>query len=188
MNRILVKVMHSMHTTLLYSLEALQEVVQWERVLTLQSRDGSFLSSPSFTAIAYMKTGDEKCLSYLTNTVRRFKDHAPCQYPIDLLECLWAVDTIHRLGIDHHFRNEISNVLDYVYRFDIYSRGTYIYSAVHGLNPSFCKAGCAPYNDLQICDNDDFLEGVNMDDVSLTFEKSEELLSPMLNVIQDNFK
>ncbi|KAJ8616567.1 hypothetical protein MRB53_035939 [Persea americana] len=29
---------------------------------------------------------------------------------------------------------------------------------------------------------------VNMDDVGLTFEKSEELLSPMLNVIQDNFK
>ncbi|XXG49342.1 hypothetical protein AAC387_Pa02g3554 [Persea americana] len=49
-------------------------------------------------------------------------------------------------------------------------------------------AGCAPYNDLQTCDNDDFLEVVNMDDVGLTFEKSEELLSPMLNVIQDNFK
>ncbi|KAJ8636074.1 hypothetical protein MRB53_010341 [Persea americana] len=29
---------------------------------------------------------------------------------------------------------------------------------------------------------------VNMDDVGLTFEKSEELLLPMLNVIQDNFK
>ena len=50
------------------------------------------------------------------------------------------------------------------------------------------QAGCAPYNHLQICDNDDFLEGVNMDDVGLTFEKSEDLLSPMLNVIQDSFK
>ncbi|XXG69121.1 hypothetical protein AAC387_Pa06g2063 [Persea americana] len=50
------------------------------------------------------------------------------------------------------------------------------------------QAGYAPYNHLQISANDDFLEGVNMDDVGMAFEKSEDLLSPMLNVIQDSFK
>jgi len=67
--------MHSVHTTLLYSLEALQEVVQWEKILNLQSRDGSFSSSPSSTAMAYIKTGDKKCLEFLTYIVTRFGDH-----------------------------------------------------------------------------------------------------------------
>jgi len=63
--------MHSVHTTMLYSLEGLQEVVQWNKILKLQSPDGSFLSSPAATAVAYMKTGDSKCLEYLTYIVRR---------------------------------------------------------------------------------------------------------------------
>nr|CAD1838310.1 unnamed protein product [Ananas comosus var. bracteatus] len=114
--RIPLEVMHSVHTTMLYNLEALQEVVQWERILKLLSRDGSFLSSPASTAVAYMKTGDKKCLEFLTFVVNRFGDNAPCQYPIDLLERIWAIDTIQRLGIDHHFRKEIYDTLDYVYR------------------------------------------------------------------------
>ncbi|WOL20371.1 Bifunctional levopimaradiene synthase, chloroplastic [Canna indica] len=115
-SRIPVQVMHSVHTTLLYTLEAFQEVVQWEKILKLQSADGSFLSSPSATAVVYMKTGDNKCLEFLTNVVNRFGDNVPTQYPIDLLERIWAIDTIQRLGIDHHFTKEIMDTLDYVYR------------------------------------------------------------------------
>lgn len=37
------------------------------------------------------------------------------------------------------------------------------------------QAGCSPFNDLQICDNGDFCEGFNMDDVGLCFEKSDEV-------------
>ncbi|ONK80943.1 uncharacterized protein A4U43_C01F23540 [Asparagus officinalis] len=102
--------MHSVHTTLLYSVEALQEIVQWKRILKLQSPDGSSLSSPAITAVAYMKTGDSKSLEYLTNIVQRFRDHAPSQYPIDLVERIWAIDTIEILGI-HHFKQDI-NLLD----------------------------------------------------------------------------
>lgn len=65
--------MHSVHTTLLYTLESLQEAVQWEKILKLQSTDGSFLSSPAATAVAYMRTGDKKCLDFLTNIVTRFR-------------------------------------------------------------------------------------------------------------------
>ncbi|KAJ3692495.1 hypothetical protein LUZ60_012845 [Juncus effusus] len=115
MKRIPIEVMHSVHTTLLYNLEGLQDVVQWNRILNLQSRDGSFLSGPAATAVAYMHTKDKKCLEFLTFVVNRFGDSVPCQYPIDLLERIWAVDAIQRLGIDHHFSAEISDVLDYVY-------------------------------------------------------------------------
>ncbi|KAH7652057.1 Neoabietadiene synthase protein [Dioscorea alata] len=107
---------HAIHTTLLYSLEALQDVVQWDKILKLQCGNGSFLNSPSATAAAYMMTGDTKCLEFLTFIVNHFDDHAPCVYPIDIFDRIWMVDTIHRLGIDRHFGEEISDVLDYVYR------------------------------------------------------------------------
>eukprot|EP00253_Pinus_taeda_P014647 PITA_14647 len=35
----------------------------------------------------------------------------------DLLEQLWMVDSVERLGIDRHFRNEIKSALDYVYSY-----------------------------------------------------------------------
>jgi len=34
----------------------------------------------------------------------------------DLIQHLWMVDSIERLGIDMHFINEIKSDLDYVYR------------------------------------------------------------------------
>eukprot|EP01018_Ginkgo_biloba_P005364 Gb_14808 [translate_table: standard] len=40
----------------------------------------------------------------------------PCHYPLDLLERLWAVDTVDCLGIDRYFKKEIKESLDYVYR------------------------------------------------------------------------
>ncbi|PKU86965.1 Levopimaradiene synthase, chloroplastic [Dendrobium catenatum] len=114
--RIPVEVMHSVHTTMLHSLEALQELVQWDRILKLQSSNGSFADSPSATVAAYLNSHDKKCLEYLTNIVKRFEDHVPFAYPVDIFERNWMVDTIQRLGIDHHFHEEISNTLNYLYR------------------------------------------------------------------------
>lgn len=34
----------------------------------------------------------------------------------DLIQRLLMVDTVERLGIDRHFKNEIKSALDYVYR------------------------------------------------------------------------
>jgi len=34
----------------------------------------------------------------------------------DLIQRLWMVDSVERLGIDRHFENEIESALDYVYR------------------------------------------------------------------------
>ena len=34
----------------------------------------------------------------------------------DLIQRLWMVDSVERLGIDRHFKKEIKSALDYVYR------------------------------------------------------------------------
>ena len=45
----------------------------------------------------------------------KFVIAVPCHYPLDLFERLWVVDTVERLGIDRHFKEEIKEALDYVY-------------------------------------------------------------------------
>ncbi|KAH9317858.1 hypothetical protein KI387_019627 [Taxus chinensis] len=117
LKKIPVNVIHAIPTTILYSLEGLQEIIDWEKIMKLQSKDGSFLSSPASTAAVFMRTGDRKCLDFLSFVLNKFADHVPCHYPLDLFERLWAVDTVERLGIDRHFKNEIKESLDYVYRY-----------------------------------------------------------------------
>nr|AFE61356.1 copalyl diphosphate synthase [Taiwania cryptomerioides] len=110
-------VVHAIPTTILYSLEGLQEIIDWDKIMKLQSKDGSFLSSPASTAAVFMRTGDKKCLDFLNFVLDKFNDHAPCHYPLDLFERIWVVDTVQRLGIDRHFKDEIKEALDYVYSY-----------------------------------------------------------------------
>lgn len=63
--------MHRVPTTLLHSLEGMPGL-DWSWLLHLQSKDGSFLFSPSSTAYALMQTGDKKCLAYLQKAVDKF--------------------------------------------------------------------------------------------------------------------
>nr|3S9V_A Chain A, Abietadiene synthase, chloroplastic [Abies grandis]3S9V_B Chain B, Abietadiene synthase, chloroplastic [Abies grandis]3S9V_C Chain C, Abietadiene synthase, chloroplastic [Abies grandis]3S9V_D Chain D, Abietadiene synthase, chloroplastic [Abies grandis] len=115
LKRIPTDVLYALPTTLLYSLEGLQEIVDWQKIMKLQSKDGSFLSSPASTAAVFMRTGNKKCLDFLNFVLKKFGNHVPCHYPLDLFERLWAVDTVERLGIDRHFKEEIKEALDYVY-------------------------------------------------------------------------
>nr|QWV53997.1 copalyl diphosphate synthase-like 1 [Chamaecyparis formosensis] len=117
LKKIPLNVVHTIPTTILYSLEGLQEIIDWDKIMKLQSKDGSFLSSPASTAAVFMRTGDKKCLDFLSFVLNKFQDHAPCHYPLDLFERLWAVDTCQRLGIDRHFKDEIKETLDYVYSY-----------------------------------------------------------------------
>ncbi|KAH9301878.1 hypothetical protein KI387_013461, partial [Taxus chinensis] len=70
-----VNVIHAIPTTILYSLEGLQEIIDWEKIMKLQSKDGSFLSSPASTAAVFMRTGDRKCLDFLSFVLNKFADH-----------------------------------------------------------------------------------------------------------------
>ncbi|KAJ7553191.1 hypothetical protein O6H91_06G087400 [Diphasiastrum complanatum] len=108
---------HTHPTTILYSLEGLQSLVDWNRILNFQSKDGSFLSSPASTACVLMHTGNQKCLDFLNSVLPRFNNAVPSHYPLDLFERLWAVDGLMRLGIDRFFQKEINEALDYVYRY-----------------------------------------------------------------------
>eukprot|EP01018_Ginkgo_biloba_P029167 Gb_39147 [translate_table: standard] len=108
---------HSPPTLLLYSLEGVQDMINWNKILELECKDDSFLGSPSSTACVLMHTRDDKCLGFLTRILSKFDNCVPCVYPIDLLQCLLMVDNVERLGIDRHFQKEIKVVLDYVYRY-----------------------------------------------------------------------
>lgn len=64
-------ILHQMPTTLLHSLEGMPGLM-WQKLLKLQSEDGSFLFSPSSTAFALQQTKDHNCLKYLTNHLNKF--------------------------------------------------------------------------------------------------------------------
>ncbi|GMH02665.1 hypothetical protein Nepgr_004504 [Nepenthes gracilis] len=90
--------------------------LDWERLLKLQSQDGSFLFSPASTAYALAQSRDLNCLRYLENTLKRFKG-VPNVYPVDLFERIWAIDRLQRLGICRYFKHEIKECIKYVYRY-----------------------------------------------------------------------
>lgn len=108
-------VLHAMPTTLLHSIEGMEDL-DWEMLLKLRCVDGSFHCSPAATASALQQTGDKKCLEYLEGIIKKFNGGVPCIYPLDVYERLWAVDRLTRLGIDRHFRSEVVECLEFVYR------------------------------------------------------------------------
>lgn len=116
MKKIPRELMHKVTTTLLYSLEGLEDL-DWPRLLKLQSADGSFFTSPSSTAFAFMQTNDHNCLKFITNVVQKLNGGASDSYPVDIFVRLWAVDRLQRLGISRFFESEIKDCLSYVYRF-----------------------------------------------------------------------
>ncbi|XP_068652778.1 ent-copalyl diphosphate synthase 1-like [Aristolochia californica] len=116
LGRIPMEMLHKVPTTLLHSLEGMPNL-DWQKLLKLQSQDGSFLFSPSSTAFALKQARDPKCLSYIQRMVERFKGGVPSVYPVDLFEHIWAVDRLERLGISRHFEKEVTDCLDYTYRY-----------------------------------------------------------------------
>ncbi|KAG6557324.1 hypothetical protein Mapa_001252 [Marchantia paleacea] len=117
------QLLYSSPTTILYSLEGVRDIIDWEQVLQFQQDDGSLLASPASTACAYLHTGNKKCLQYLSSVVQGFDHAAPSQYPLEIFERLWVVDRLERLGIARHFQSEIRTCLDYVYK--LFSRSSH---------------------------------------------------------------
>ncbi|KAI7728382.1 hypothetical protein M8C21_009459, partial [Ambrosia artemisiifolia] len=109
-------IVHKIPTIMLYSLEGMKDL-EWDKLLKLQSENGSFLFSPAATAFAFMQTKDQKCLAYLTNLVAKFQGGVPNAYPVDMYERIWSVDRLQRLGIARYFGPEIKDCLTYIYRY-----------------------------------------------------------------------
>nr|ATD12165.1 (+)-copalyl diphosphate synthase [Marrubium vulgare] len=116
MKRIPLEMMHKVPTSLLFSLEGLENL-EWDKLLKLQSADGSFLTSPSSTAYAFMQTKDGKCFQFIKNTVETFNGGAPHTYPVDVFGRLWAVDRLQRLGTSRFFEAEIADLLSHIHKF-----------------------------------------------------------------------
>ncbi|MED6149244.1 Gly-Xaa carboxypeptidase [Stylosanthes scabra] len=112
--------LHKVPTSLLYSLEGIMVNLDWKQLLKLQSKDGSFLFSPSSTAYAYMQTKDENALKYLDKTVKSCNGAVPISYPIDFFERSWVIDRLERLGISRYFQLEIKDFMNYLSRYWTY--------------------------------------------------------------------
>ncbi|CAN0830486.1 (-)-kolavenyl diphosphate synthase TPS14, chloroplastic [Linum grandiflorum] len=110
------EILHNYPTTLLHSLEGMPEL-DWDKLLKLQSSDGSFLFSPAATACALAQTNDQKCLGYLSKMVQKFRGGVPNVYPVDLFENIWAIDRLQRLGISRYFQPEITKCVDYIEKY-----------------------------------------------------------------------
>ena len=89
--------MHQVPTTLLHSLEGMPDL-DWEKLLKLQSPDGSFLFSPSSTAFALKQTKDEKCLKYLKKAVDKFKGGGKNHIIISFYYCTIFVQESARIA------------------------------------------------------------------------------------------
>ncbi|GLJ36163.1 hypothetical protein SUGI_0725560 [Cryptomeria japonica] len=117
LKKVSVEELHNHPSTMLQCLEGIQEVVNWKNILKLQSKDGSFSGSPASTACVFMQTGNKKCLRFLTSLLKKFGDHAPSMYPVDIAERLRAVDSVESLGLERHFQTEIKQAMDYVFQY-----------------------------------------------------------------------
>ncbi|XP_054816460.1 ent-copalyl diphosphate synthase 5-like [Prosopis cineraria] len=115
LRRIPMEVLHSVPTSLLFSLEAIPGL-QWEKLQRVRSKDGSYLFCPSSTAFAFTQSKDPHCLNYLNSVAHNFNGGVPDFYPIEFFEQLWIVDRLERLGIARYFQPKIKDILDYVHR------------------------------------------------------------------------
>lgn len=63
--------MHEYDSSLIYLIEGIHKIVDWNKVLEHQNMDGSLFNSPSATACALMHTRKSNCLEYLSSMLQK---------------------------------------------------------------------------------------------------------------------
>ncbi|MED6113876.1 hypothetical protein PIB30_074926 [Stylosanthes scabra] len=104
-------------TYLAYVSEGLKKSQDWEAGLKYQRKNGSLFNSPATTAAAFYQLKNADCLNYLQSVLEKFGHAVPTIYPLDIYARLCMVDNLERLGINHHFEEEIRSILDETYRY-----------------------------------------------------------------------
>ncbi|XP_062170077.1 ent-kaurene synthase, chloroplastic-like [Alnus glutinosa] len=104
-------------TYLAYLSEGLGKSQDWEMVMKYQRENGSLFNSPATTAAAFTHLKNSGCLQYLCSLLEKFGNAVPTVYPLDIYVRLFMIDSLERLGIGRHFREEIKSVLDETYRY-----------------------------------------------------------------------
>ncbi|XP_051218982.1 ent-kaur-16-ene synthase, chloroplastic-like isoform X2 [Lolium perenne] len=98
-----------------YVAEGLGNLLDWNKVMKFQRKNGSLFNSPSSTAAALLHNYDDKALQYLNFLVTRFGNSVPTVYPTRIYCQLLMVDSLEKIGISQHFYNEIKGILDVTY-------------------------------------------------------------------------
>ncbi|KAK9924707.1 hypothetical protein M0R45_033061 [Rubus argutus] len=116
-------------------LEALPKTCN-ELLLQQSEKYGLFImQSPSATAYAFMKTGNKKFLVNLNSIIQRCGYGVPANYPMDKdLVKICLIDRIESLGLVEYFMEEITTLLDQVFRSYVNNEGTEM-TAKHCLLP-----------------------------------------------------
>ncbi|XP_040369540.1 S-linalool synthase [Rosa chinensis] len=122
------------YETLMPYLEALPE--SYNEILLQQSEDyGILIQFPSATAYAFMKTGNKNLLVNLNSVVQRCGYGVPAIYPMDEdLVKICLINRIETLGLAEYFMEEITILLDQVFRSYVNNEGTEM-TVKHGLLP-----------------------------------------------------
>ncbi|KAJ8762637.1 hypothetical protein K2173_010658 [Erythroxylum novogranatense] len=102
---------------LAYVSEGIRKSQNWDMIMKYQRKNGSLFNSPSTTAAAFIQLHDDRCFHYLCSLLDKSGNAVPTTYPLDDYARLCMVDTLIRLGIDRHFREEIKFVLDETYQY-----------------------------------------------------------------------
>ena len=127
-----------------YVSEGMQDSQDWKTIMKYQRKNGSLFNSPATTAGVFQRLKNAECLGYLQSVLEKFGNagvfpncislnlslftifhrvisfffvkSVPTIHPLDIYARLCMIDSLERLGINHHFIEEIRSVLDDTYR------------------------------------------------------------------------
>ncbi|PNY18103.1 ent-kaur-16-ene synthase chloroplastic-like, partial [Trifolium pratense] len=102
---------------LAYVSEGMLNSLDLNTIMKHQRKNGSLFNSPATTAVAFHNFKNTDCLSYLESILQKYGNAVPTVYPVDIYARLYMIDSLERLGIDRHFKEEIQSVLDETYRY-----------------------------------------------------------------------
>ncbi|CAL5187091.1 unnamed protein product [Lathyrus oleraceus] len=117
---------------LAYVSEGMLKSPDMNTIMKYQRKNGSLFNSPATTAAAFHRIKNADCLSYLQSVLQKFGNAVPAAYPLDIYARLYMIDSLERLGINHHFKEEIRSVLDETYRYWLQGEETIF------LDPTIC--------------------------------------------------
>ncbi|KAK2369179.1 ent-copalyl diphosphate synthase, chloroplastic [Trifolium repens] len=100
-----------------YVSEGMSNSLDLNTIKKYQRKNGSLFNSPATTAAVFQHLNNADCLSYLQSVLQKFGNAVPTVYPVDIYARLHMIDSLERLGINHHFKDEIRSVLDETYRY-----------------------------------------------------------------------
>nr|AOG18230.1 diterpene synthase [Taiwania cryptomerioides] len=173
--------MDEYNPSLIFTVEGIHRIVDWNKVLKHERKDGSLFQSPSATACALMHTRKSSCLVYLNLMLENLENGVPSVYPINVIAGLSMVDMLERLGIARHFKYEIKHVLDNVYRCWIEKEIIQGISPASDIINSSISFRILRWNGYDVLP-DVFLNYLKDDNFLPSLEKSGQAVTTMLNL------